>query len=510
MKSKTILYLLFLLVAFSGCNPNWDKHYGDYPETVDENVWEAMKGNEDISIFVQFLTENKFDTLFRTDNAYSVFAVPNVAMQAYSDVNEVDTTLLKYHFSQHFLQLKNISGKKKIQTLSEKFALLERNGSEAKLDGKLVIYESPLYKNGKYFIIEEVAIPLPNLYEYYAIHNHVLKEYIDSQDSIILDPERSIPIGFDDDGNTIYDSVNLVYNTFEEEFFAVSKEFRNRTATVVFPLSEDYNNALTEVAQFIGGDYVDYKDIPKVWQQEVLIPYLLENGVFENMLEPEDFVWETGRDTLKLKNILGDSVQILYFPVDKAICSNGYAYNYKDFSVPEIFYKKAERFECETLLKEAGIDRYVWAEEANVNSEVFYTPYREYVVSASNDSIMRVLFSLGYDGNFSLEFRTNYLLPRSYVMTVRTHMDYGGIYEIYVNDELVRTFDYYDYVLYRGGIIPSVTGGYFVPEGRFNSFDMEVDITEFGKPKVRFEYIGPGSVPSNGLVIDYIDFVPAR
>jgi len=511
MKFNAVIWVLLFAVAFSGCKNDWEEHYGVYPETVGQNVWEAMMSNEEISLFVQLLTENEFDTLFRSDNAYSVFTPSNSAMQAFLENNEVDTTLLKYHLSLHFIQLKNISGKRNIQTYSEKFALLERNGSDAKLDGISINYESPLYENGKYFIIEQVAVPLSNLYEFFTRNNQVLKEYIDSQDSIILDPEKSIPIGFDEEGNTIYDSVTLIYNKFEAEFFPVSKEFRKKSATIVFPIQDDYNNALTEMAQFIGGNYVDYQDIPMEWQQQVLVPYLLERGVFANRLEPEEFVWESAIDTLKQMNILGDSVQILYFPIQKAICSNGYSYNYANFSVPDLLYKKANRFEGETLLDQAGIDRFIWTEEANVSSEQFFEPYMEFVSTASNDSILRVLFSLGYDGSYSLEFGMNYVFPGRYVMTVKTHMDYGGIYDIYVNDVLVRTFDYYDYVIYRGGIIPSVTGAFFIPDGRFNKFDMYVEnITEFGKPKVRFEYKGPGNVPSHGLVIDYIDFTPVQ
>jgi hypothetical protein len=178
--------------------------------------------------------------------------------------------------------------------------------------------------------------------------------------------------------------------------------------------------------------------------------------------------------------------------------------------VPEPLYKLAVRLEAESLLDNSGIDRYVWNNKATVISDDYIVPYKEFVSTASNDSILRVLFPLGYNGNYSLEFKTNYLFPRSYVMTVRTNMDYGGIYDIYVNDELVKTFDYYTYVKYRGGIIPSVMGGFLIPTGRFNSFDFFVEnITEFGKPKVRFEYKGPGKAPSQGLVIDYIDFLPA-
>jgi hypothetical protein len=97
-------------------------------------------------------------------------------------------------------------------------------------------------------------------------------------------------------------------------------------------------------------------------------------------------------------------------------------------------------------------------------------------------------------------------------MVVSTHMDIGGVYNIYVNDQLVKTFDYYEYIRGRG-IINSVTGERYLPRSgsRFNKFDMYVDnIMEYGSAKVKFEYTGPGTlVPNNGFVIDFIEFKPA-
>ena len=88
-------------------------------------------------------------------------------------------------------------------------------------------------------------------------------------------------------------------------------------------------------------------------------------------------------------------------------------------------------------------------------------------------------------------------------------MDIGGKYDIYANNELVRSFDYYDYVRYRG-VLPSVqTPLRFSQEGRFNRFDFWMENqTEYGQAVIRFEYKGPSSVAGNGLVIDYIEFIP--
>lgn len=508
---RTILSVIMLLLFFvTGCNNPWDDIVSN-PEKIDLNFWDDVKNDSELSMFVNYMEENEIDTIFQQNKPFTVFVPKNAAIEEYMTTEVVDTNLLKYHISEFFIQSVNTSGIRKIRTLNNKLAQFEKTINGAYFDGNIVVFESPLYKNGKYFILEKVAEPKPNLYEFFTINNRVLKDYIDSQDSIVLDQERSVPIGFDEDGNTIYDSVSIVYNSFYEDYFPVNEEYRNKSATIVFPLEEDYQNALTIMAQSMNSNFSDYNDIPDVWQQEVLIPYLIDKGVFENLLEPVDFFKHPEQNGLyKVKNILGDSVEINYNPVDKSICSNGYAYNYSNFFIPDSLYNTASRFEMESLLEASGFDKYNWSERASVVSDIAIPPYREYIGTASNDSILRVLFPLGYNGQYSVEFETQNLFPRRYLMVVRTHMDYGGIYDIYVNDELVKTFDYYDFIFYRG-ILPSVTGDYYILQGRYNRFDMYVDnITEFGKAKVKFDYKGPGDAPSNGFVIDYIDFVPVE
>jgi len=497
-----------LLLALYSCEKRWEEHYEDEPETINMNVWDAIQQNPDLSLFVQYVKEFKYDTLFLNNDTYSVFVPENEAMTAYTDTGTVTASLLDYHISRHFIQSRNVKGKKKIQTFAEKFAFFENAGSEIYFDDIKVQVESPLYLNGKFFILDQVALPKPNLYEYFSVENPVLTAFIDSHDSIILDKELSRPIGFDPDGNTVYDTVSEIYNEFEEEYFPVSEEFRVKTATFVFPREEDYNNALTDMALVLGDAYQDYSDIPIAWQFDVLIPYILDHGVFENMIEPEEFIPLPPPDTLKMKNILGDSILVEYEPVDKALCSNGYAYNYAEFTVPDTLFTGSLRLEGEWLLEQVGANKFAWLEEVNLISDASYEPLREFGAGASNDSIVRVPFQYGYDGRYELEFKVDKLFPRKYLMVVRTHMYVGGIYEIYVNDELVMEIDYYDYVLQRE-LWRSVTGVRYKPEGGFNRFDCWVENTApYGQCKVKFVYKEPGRVQSNGLVIDYIDFVP--
>jgi len=249
MKYLNGIFGISVIILITGCEKYWDDHYKTQPETVNINLWDAIQNERNLSSFVQYIKDFDYDTLFLRDDGYTLFIPDNEAFAQYIDTGVVTASLLDYHISVHVIQSGTIKGKRKIQTRAEKFALFERYNNASLFDGILLNFESPLYLNGKYFIMNEVALPKPNLYEYYAANNPILKSYIDSQDSIILDKEKSKPIGFDEFGNTIYDTVSQIYNIFEEEFFPVREEFRNQTATIVFPKEYDYNNALTNMAQ---------------------------------------------------------------------------------------------------------------------------------------------------------------------------------------------------------------------------------------------------------------------
>jgi hypothetical protein len=230
------------------------------------------------------------------------------------------------------------------------------------------------------------------------------------------------------------------------------------------------------------------------------------------MLEPEEFYRQSEENVLKLMNILGDSIVIDYTPTEKALCSNGYAYNYLDYQIPDSLYTGGSRLEAEVLTVLTGINKYAWIEGVIARHTIPLAPEQEFIITASEDTIVKVRFPNGYSDDFSLEFNSPTLFPRKYVMEVRTHMDIGGIYDIYVNDELVRTFDYAAFhdPVYKGIIASVIPGEFYIPEGRFNSFDMYVEnVIDYGTAVIRFEYKGPGTLSSNGFVFDYIEFRPA-
>jgi hypothetical protein len=517
MRTKIgILLTIFILSIFACTEKTWDDYYYKQPETINMNVWDAIKGRSDLSSFVNLMVKYKFDTLFQSDNTYTLFVPDNSALDLLMKSEAIDdTTILNYHISKNFILPIDIQGKIKLQTKVGKYSTLEKVNRKSYYDGIELNYESPLYLNGKFFIMSGVALPKLNIYEFFTKNNPYLKNYIDKKDSIILDKVKSRPIGLDEDGNTVYDTVAIRKNLVDSLYFPVSKEFRTRTATFAFPRLVNYENGLTDMAQKLGGNFHDYKDIPIKWQEDILIPHLLNHGTFLNVMQVSDFksidiITHNKRRKYNMVNIRGDSIVVNYIPTDPYLCSNGITYDYTNFVIPDSLFAGSNKMEGEWLARPTGANKYAWRKNVIVSGTSSFSVANQYIKGQSNDSILIVVFTKGYTGTYKVQFNTRNLFPGKYRMVVRTNMDYGGIYNIYVNDLLVKTFDYFDYKR-SGGLIKSVTGDYFVPTGRYNKFDCYVDnITEYGSQTIRFEYKGPSnSLLNNGLAIDVIEFIPA-
>ncbi len=532
----SILIAIVFVVLFGCSKKTWDDHYNTPPATINSNVWDAIKGKSELSNFVAYVKKYKLDTLFSGSNVYTLFIPSNTAIDQALGSDTIGVRDISYLISKHFVESADIQGKRKIQTLQFKFATFENLNGKLLFDGVPFTFDSPLYINGKYFVMDQMARPKPNLYQYFAVNVPALKAYIDSRDSIIVDP-RSIATGFDKNGKTVYDTIAIKYNTFElgvvnqagyivkKGWFEVTKEFRANTATFVYPKLGKYQNALTEMAQKLGGTYHDYNDIPMPWQNDVLIPFLLKHGTFLNMLDASEIkdtnsvAYSRNLRKYTMKNIQNDSIVVSYKAVDPYLCSNGIAYDYDKFSVPDTLYSGTTKFEGEWLDVKIGSNKFKWKEGSVSVTPSPYEPVTNLVKGESNDSVLTVTFAKGFKGPYNLQFQTRNLFPRKYRMVIGTNMDLGGIYDIVVNGVVATTFDYYSYVKTRG-IINSVEMGTngvykkFSPTGRYNRFDCYVNnITTYGKANISIVYKGPASgtlaganVP--GLSIDYIEFVP--
>jgi hypothetical protein len=460
-----------------------------------------LNENPDYSAFVGYIKDNNLDSLFKSEKSLTVFVPSNAAFEVFlTDSTDIEV-LLKYHLVENVLNINDIKEPRIIETLVKKFALIERDASQFYIDGIEIVYASPLCKDGRFYETAEVLQPKPTIYEYVSFHSIIFKNYIDQFDSINMDYNKSKPLGFDDQGNTIYDSVFTIINTFSEDFFPVNTEFRKKRATLVIFDEEQYNSALNEMADVLGDQYADYRDIPEDWQYNDLLPFTISNGIFAGSFEYSDFL--KGR----LKNIAGDSVDVDFNNIDsesRFLCSNGVVFKYNNYSIPQELYMQEKRIQGEDLVVALGTGIYGWREDVKVSGSN-RSPEKSYFKLADNDTLISVSLGNNYLDAFMLEFIIPRVFPMRYRLEWRALNRPSGYFEIYVNDEIVGYFDLYD----MRKVQYSVSGDIFIPEDGINSIDFSVDnITTFGEVKIGLKYFDGGVTSSNGLSIDYISLIP--
>jgi uncharacterized surface protein with fasciclin (FAS1) repeats len=507
MINKTSIYLLLSILLF-GCQKEIDEYF--YQETeasVDTDIMSLLKENADYSQFVTLLEQYQVDTLLSQGKIYTFFVPGNSAMEDMEQGTLGDKELIEYLMTESYVNLNQIIGQKKIQTQGGKFALIESLSGSTTFDGITVVKGSPLSNNGRYYEIAKVAQPKPNLYEYIAATNEFYRAYLDSQDSSYLDKELSTPIGYTDDGLTIYDTVLTTVNLFEENYFPVSEEFRDNKATMLLFTQEQYERALGIISDELT---IPVKDIPGKWQNEVLMPYLIEQSVFRNALSYAAF--SSGR----AKNIIGDSVDVnpQNISPDYFECSNGRSYNFIDFQVPEHLYKVKDTIAMSSLLFNKGSGLWGWNDDVKVTGQTF-NPLRSANANSTFGSTLLIDMGKDFNGNFSYAYKHQNIFPAKYKLTVRANVSKTGVYNIYVNGKQYPVdindgngpqFDF-DFFNLRNGVISSVTNQFYPFINSFCRFDILIDnITEFDDIEVRIVYVSPSPRNRNncGINIDYI------
>lgn len=495
--------LLVLVLFFIGCNKEWEDHYQPDDQSVNMNLWDVICENENYSIFKEYITSYQLDTLFFGNQQYTIFIPNNEAFTNLPDTLIIDDFVLKHLISPNILNLRNISQEKKLQTFSGKFALIEKLDDNYYFDTQEIVDVSPLFLNGRYYEVKDLPFALPNFEEYFKLHLPVIYDYIELKDSVYLDKSLSKPTHFDDDGNTVYDSIFSVVNLFENRYYPISEESRDYFATFILSSDEQYKYALDMMAQSMGGNFQSHNDIPADWQELILLPTTLDNGIFENILSLEELA------DPNLLNINGEKVNLDVSNIDpesKIQCSNGVIYGLYNYEVPDSLYMGEQKIEGESLVDTIGLGKFTWKDFVKVEGEII-EPEMAKSEDASEGKAVLVRLGRSFTGEYSVEFSFYNVFPGRHRLVWQANYRPSGVYKIYINDEQISEFDTYKL---RNTLL-SVTGDLFLPnEAGYNKKDFWVEnLTDFGEVRVRFEYKEKGSVSDNGFNIDFVSLISA-
>jgi hypothetical protein len=494
--------LILLTQLFFSCEDPWADHYQDVPEKVNTKLWDALKEEERFSAFVQQMEAQSLDTLFRDGLTYTLFIPSEEAIKSILDTASNASEILLYHILESLFIGDNQEDEKQLLTSLGKYVLFNPGGVLSSFDEIPISYTSPLHLDGKFYELDGLALPRPNLYEYIALTNPFLKGYIDSKDSIYMDKELSTPIGFDEFGNTVYDTVYGMVNTFEYEYFPLSEEFRNRRATFLLFTLEQLDAALDEMASDI--NLGDGSEIPFRWKSEVLMPALMTSAIFKGELEYTDLMKDT------LTSITGETVVIDHTnvnPDSRFRCSNGMSYLYDQLIISDLLYLGGNRKEGEHLVDSVG-QNYNWKDEVILGGQTIGIPRSLKSNYGSGGRVLSV--KLPPEESFSMEFTIQNVLPMRYRILWRGNSSLAGNYRISVNGENVGEFDTWEFFQKK---IWSVKDGIIFrkDDGDYNIKDFWVEnITEYGDVSVRIEFLGPSDLRPDdvGMIIDYVELIP--
>lgn len=492
-----LLIMAGIVVINSSCEKSWGDYYA-VPEYTNIKMWDAIKDSAKYVEFVHYMEMSGFDSLLMKPETFTLFIPTNDAFAEFDLEGSALEWVMGYHIARTMFIPSNINGTRKLETYIEKFALLTKNEDGIFLDDIATSKNSQLFKDGVFYEIDKIAYPRPNLYEYWDYTNPIMADYINNSDSISLDYTQSKPIGFDDEGNTIYDSVFIITNRFERDFFPVSLESRTDEATMLTVSEEEYNEALDEMAIKLNGSFVDHNDIPADWQTEFLIPYIFKNGTFEGGLEYETFITDS------LENIQGDMVPVDYSMIDpesRTICSNGIAFQYLDYFIPEKLYLEEIKYEGEDFAVNTGGDFYAWDPDLVTPSDETKSPVNLDNASASGGKFVSVNLPRASADLYSIELILPKVFPRKYKLAWRGKSSPSGVIALYVNDLYIGEFDSYDFRRPVDGVNP-------INDFNIKEFDVD-NISSYSDIVLKMEYTDPGGGSLNGLNIDYIALIPS-
>lgn len=503
-----IILLFFGLVVLISCEEQVQQYFtGDTEKSVDIDLISKLKQESKYSTYVSLIEEYKIDTIINNGGTFTVFVPTNDAFDALN-VPYVDTLqMLNYLFTSSYVNIAGIRHNQKIQTFGEKFANIQIMGDIEYFDNVEISFEGPLCNNGKYYELENVAVPKPNLYEYIALTNPFYKNYIELQDSIALDP-LSKPIGYNDNGETVYDSILITINRFERDYFPVSIELRDDRATMILFSEQQYNSSLDKIVSEM--KLTSKNDIPDVWINEVMMPYMISQGIFKNELDLSELA--KGR----VKNIQGDSVEVDISNLDPDAfqCSNGLAYNYKNFEIPQELYMGADTIHGYDLAISNGTGGFRWIDEVEADGAQPEIQYNQKI----NKDVLNV--DLSQTDNFYFTFKFKNIFPGEYRFLCNLKASPAGIYKILVNGEVQQikmteglstttsdVIDLDDLKDVRNNKIKYVSNTWYRASNGYRILEvLFTNITEFGDVDVTFEYVGPSPNNMNvkGINIDYM------
>lgn len=336
----SLIAVAFPALLMLSCSDEWNSHYKDNETEIlndqvyitDQSTEEFLASQDSLSKMYGFLKDNGiFDSIRVKNQLHTVYVVSN------NNFVNVDVAnagyVAKSHVTDISISPSNLYDGERILMWHGKYVSvsldsLAKGGAINHIAfGGILTRRVIKASDGYIYVLDNMINTPKSLYE--VINElgddySIFKKLVTAKNVRTFDKENSKPIGVDNTGNTVYDSVFTITNSFfDKKSFDITSE--SLTATVMIPSDEVIVNAMNDARKRL-------KEWDMTRDTSVLVNWILEAAFFNKKYTPEELAANTD-----ITSIYGRQWRNTVQEVDTenpVLMSNGIAYRVKWMKIP--------------------------------------------------------------------------------------------------------------------------------------------------------------------------------
>lgn len=344
IKNRYILIALLSLFVgwgFSSCQDEHDEHYDRSGDLPNENLYELIKLNDDLSKFTKLVEIAGYDTLLKSTQTFTLWAPVNDALSGI-DLSTVTKEQAQLIVNNHLARFNNSTSSaagKLVRMRNYKIYTFSDGGMT--FGGAQLISHDILARNGLLHTLKSQITHHYNLYEYIKATSTTSKfwAFVKSFEEEKFDEEASIPIDIDESGRTIYDTVTTFYNRlFDDLVFGLGKiNIEDSIYTMLTPSDQAWDAAYARMSPYFKRSTKDKNgdSIQSVQTSLAILNNLIFRGMIENPSSRDSLISTGGHVVISYGAVI-KNYSTFHDPADlflgavKETGSNGLIFNTDD------------------------------------------------------------------------------------------------------------------------------------------------------------------------------------
>ena len=279
------MVVLFFLAMSSCDNEAWDDHYENVPTQRNQKVVDWLSNSQDYSKFYALLESTGVIEELKKSHASTVWAVKNDQIGDFSKLSpSAKERLARNHVNIGNTYVNRLDDEV-IRTLNGKLLRLARKEGKITVGDQVFLKTEGTFLDGLLHQLDGLLLPKLNILEYFKVNAPKftkVNKLLEEGKYKVVDYEKSIAKGVNEQGETVYDTVWMEKNSYLEKIGDFSDEDKMRS--LFLPTDEMIEKS------FSVNFYEIFDQGHKISKAKVLeIKGLMENAILANWLLKDNY-----------------------------------------------------------------------------------------------------------------------------------------------------------------------------------------------------------------------------